>query len=243
MDDQASSQRERIVEAALGLLSSHGREGVTTRAVAAAAGTQAPVIYRLFGDKEGLLQAVAEHGFRRYLTAKQNRVAKSDAVQNFRGGWDLHVEFGLAHPALFSLMYGEPQAGPEPPALALALGMLRRQVQDLAAAGALGVTQERAVGLIRAAGCGIVFTLLATPPEQRDPGLSTAAREGVLQALSGHHCSGAPSVANPAVTLRALLPDTRALTHTERALMAEWLDRIVAGEVSGQASGSRLEPG
>ncbi|WP_338419811.1 TetR family transcriptional regulator [Streptomyces klenkii] len=37
---------------------------MTTRAVAAAAGVQAPAIYRLFGDKDGLLEAVAEQRLR-----------------------------------------------------------------------------------------------------------------------------------------------------------------------------------
>jgi AcrR family transcriptional regulator len=55
--------RQRVIEAATGLLEREGRDAVTTRAVAVAAGMQPPVIYRLFGDKEGLLEAVAEHGF------------------------------------------------------------------------------------------------------------------------------------------------------------------------------------
>ncbi|NED93539.1 helix-turn-helix transcriptional regulator, partial [Streptomyces sp. SID11233] len=44
--------RERIVAAATELLEESGREAVTTRAVAARAGVQAPAIYRLFGDKD-----------------------------------------------------------------------------------------------------------------------------------------------------------------------------------------------
>ena len=52
--------RDRIVDAASALLASGGPSAVTTRAVAADAGVQAPTIYRQFGDKDGLLQAVAE---------------------------------------------------------------------------------------------------------------------------------------------------------------------------------------
>lgn len=36
---------------------------MSTRAVSTAAGVQAPTIYRLFGDKQGLLDAVTAHGF------------------------------------------------------------------------------------------------------------------------------------------------------------------------------------
>ena len=62
--------RQRIIEAAADLLAHEGREALTTRAVAAAAGVQPPTIYRLFGDKDGLLDAVIEHGYATFLAAK-----------------------------------------------------------------------------------------------------------------------------------------------------------------------------
>ena len=65
--------RERIVETAASLLADGGREAVTTRAVATAAGVQPPTIYRLFGDKVGLLDAVTEHGFQAYLATRGSR--------------------------------------------------------------------------------------------------------------------------------------------------------------------------
>ena len=43
---------------------------MTTRGVAEAAGVQAPAIYRFFGDKDGLLEAVAEHVMATYVSAK-----------------------------------------------------------------------------------------------------------------------------------------------------------------------------
>ncbi|MEU5186681.1 TetR family transcriptional regulator [Streptomyces klenkii] len=84
---------------------------VTTRAVAAAAGVQAPEIYRLFGDKDGLLEAVAEHGYATFLAAKQVDRHAQDPVEDLRAGWDLAVGFGLANPELYALMYGEPRRG------------------------------------------------------------------------------------------------------------------------------------
>ena len=62
--------RAQLVAVAAHLLATHGPDAVTTRAVALAAGVQAPTIYRLFGDKNGLLGAVAEHGFASYLARK-----------------------------------------------------------------------------------------------------------------------------------------------------------------------------
>ena len=101
--------RVRIVASAIDLLNSGGRDTVTTRAVADAAGVQAPTIYRLFGDKHGLLDAVAEHGFTTYLKEKTIRKPGQDPVEDLRTGWDLHVEFGLSHPAIYLLMYAEPR--------------------------------------------------------------------------------------------------------------------------------------
>ncbi len=100
--------RARLIEVAAQLLATGGREAVSIRAVAAAAGTQAPTIYRLFGDKAGLLSAVAEHGYVAYLETKPPRKITAEPVQELRTGWDAHIEFGLANPALFTLMYGDP---------------------------------------------------------------------------------------------------------------------------------------
>jgi len=55
------------VEVAAKLLATQGLDAVTTRSVALAAGVQAPTIYRIFGDKNGLLDAVVQHGWATYL--------------------------------------------------------------------------------------------------------------------------------------------------------------------------------
>ena len=119
--------RERIVGTAAELLTRGGREAVTTRAVATAAGVQPPTIYRLFGDKVGLLDAVTEHGFQAYLADKG--VATADPVADLRAGWDLHVGFGLANPGLYALMYGDPRPGAASPAATRAMTMLRALVR------------------------------------------------------------------------------------------------------------------
>ncbi|MEV0676414.1 TetR family transcriptional regulator [Actinosynnema sp. NPDC050436] len=100
--------------AAAGLLAEGGIDAVSTRAVAAAAGVQAPALYRLFGAKQGLLDAVAAHGFERYLAAKLTSPPGADPVEDLRRGWDVHVGFGLAHPAFYVLMYGVARPGRRP---------------------------------------------------------------------------------------------------------------------------------
>jgi AcrR family transcriptional regulator len=105
---------------------------VSTRAVSAAAGVQAPTIYRLFGDKQGLLDAVATHGFTSYLDDKTDLEPGDDPVADLRADWDLHIGFGLANPALYSLMYGEPRPGASPPAAAAAAEVLAGHIRRIA---------------------------------------------------------------------------------------------------------------
>ena len=222
--------RDRIIAAAVDLLARGGREALTTRAVAAAAGVQAPMIYRLFGDKRGLVDAVAEHGFAAYLRRKRIDGPQADPVENLRIGWDLHVGFGLANPAIFAAMYGDPRPGAASPAAARALAMLGERMRSLALAGRLCVDERRAAEMVRAAACGVVFILLEMPAEARDAGLSEATREAVIAAITTEAAPPEqPSLAPIATTLRALLPGAEGLTEGERHLLAEWLDRMVRG--------------
>jgi|ERR1700761_2643824 len=231
--DPASARdqtRTHLVEVAAKLLADGGPDAVTTRSVALAAGLQAPTIYRLFGDKNGLLQAVAEHGFASYVSGKRID-PESGPVENLRAGWRLHVGFGLANPELFRLMYMALRT-PQGQALTAAGGeVLRARVHRVAVAGRLRVTERRAVDLIRAAGTGVVFTLIDQPEAERDHGLADSAWESVCATiLTGAAPAGAAarasSPAAAAVTLRAALPDVTALTAAECTLLADWLDRI-----------------
>ncbi|GJG87817.1 TetR family transcriptional regulator [Gemmatimonadetes bacterium T265] len=242
LGDVGTDVRARIVAAAAALIAAGGREALTTRAVAAAAGVQAPTLYRLFGDKQGLVDAVAEHGFTTYLQQKRTGDPDGDPVEDLRVGWDLHVGFGLAHPALFAAMYGDPRLGDQhsggaSPAAARALAMLQRRMRVLALAGRLRVDERRAADLVRAAACGVVFILLETPEADRDLGLSAATCEAILAAITTDApAPERPALAPVATTLRALLPGVPpgadGLTNGERLLLAEWLDRLVRSAAS-----------
>jgi AcrR family transcriptional regulator len=174
MSERPTTTRDRILRAAADLLAEGGRDAVSTRAVAAAARVQAPAIYRLFGDKRGLLDAVAAHGFAAYLRDKTARPPSGDPVDDLRHGWDLHVAFGVANPAVYALMYGDPRPGAAPEAAREAAAVLDGLVRRVAEAGRLRVAADRAAAMIHAAGCGVTLSLIATPSAERDPGLSSA---------------------------------------------------------------------
>ncbi|MDQ0948306.1 AcrR family transcriptional regulator [Streptomyces phaeochromogenes] len=220
--------RQRIIEAAADLLAREGRDAVTTRAVAVAAGLQPPAIYRLFGDKDGLLEAVAEHGFATFLAAKHIDPDPQDLIDDLRAGWDLAVEFGLANPALYTLMYSEPTRATSP-AFKAGMEILMGRIRRLAAGGRLRVDEELAATLIHATARGAVLTWLSLPEDRRNPALLTILRESMVAAVTNQE----PAVqdAGPAAAARALratLPEQTTLSGAERHLLREWLDRLAS---------------
>jgi AcrR family transcriptional regulator len=220
--------RQRIIEAATDLLEREGRDAVTTRAVAVAAGLQPPAIYRLFGDKEGLLEAVAKYGFERFIAAKHVRGAPSDPIEDLRAGWDLAIGFGLENPALYTLMYGEPSQAASA-AFQVGMGMLRGRVRRLAAAGRLRVDEELAVMIIHATGRGAVLTWLSLPEADRDPALLAAIRESMVAAVTNERSAVRdPGAAGAARALRAALPEQTTLSPAEQSLLSEWLIKLAA---------------
>ncbi len=221
--------RRRVIDATIELLDREGRDAVTTRAVAAAAGLQPPAIYRLFGDKDGLLDAVAEYGFAKFLAAKHIDPDPQNPVEDLKAGWDLAVEFGLANPALFTLMYSEP-GRKTPAAFEAGMEVLMGRVRRLASAGWLRVDEHLAAMIIHATARGAVLTWLSWPEERRDPGLLAALRDAMLAAVT----NAEPAVQDPgpagaARVLRAMLPEQTILSDAEQRLLKEWLDRLAAG--------------
>ena len=218
--------RERLVKAAAELLIEGGKEAVSTRAVASAAGVQAPTLYRLFGDKDGLLDAVAGFGFSDYLATKHAMGASDNPVDDLRRGWELHIGFGLARPAFYLLMYGEPR---KRESRLEADAMLREIISRIASAGRLTVPVEQAAQFVHAAGMGVVLALIATPEEERDLGLITFSREQVIRAITTDTAPDEPSdIPSRAIALRVALEEDPPLmlSPAERVLLAEWLNRV-----------------
>lgn len=219
--------RSRIVHVASKILEREGRDALTTRAVATAAEVQAPTIYRLFGDKRGLLDAVVAHGVATYLQAKAQSKPAGDPIAELRVGWDQHVDFGLAHPAIYALM-ADPSL--KLPAARAGIEYLQQKIHRIALAGRLRISEARAVDLVHAAGLGTVLALLERPATERDPELAVLAREAVVAAITTKAVVVKVNPASAAATaLRAGLADLTALTPGERELLGEWLGRIERG--------------
>ncbi|MFD8753265.1 TetR/AcrR family transcriptional regulator [Kitasatospora sp. NPDC059577] len=231
--DSTDNPRRRIVEAAVELLENGGPDAVSTRAVAAAAGTQPPAIYRLFGDKEGLLEAVAEHGYAQFLERKRAQLdpASQDPVEELRRGWDVVVEFGVSRPELFAVMSRATSPGSDA-AHRSGLEILHGRVRRLAAGGWLRVDEELAAQIIRATGEGAVTTWHSTPADRRNPALLTVLRESMVAAVTRAEPAIPAAESGPAAAARALraaLPDDAdVLSDAEQRLLREWLTRLAA---------------
>ncbi|MPZ60546.1 MAG: TetR family transcriptional regulator [Propionibacteriales bacterium] len=219
--------RRRIIDSATHLLQSQGRDAVTTRAVSAAAGVQPPTIYRLFTDMRGLLDAVASDGFDTYLARKHNQALTDDPVEDLHTGWDLHVQFGLEHPAHYLLMCGQPLPGRRTEAAELASQRLHMLVGRIAAAGRLAVSVETGAHMVHAASTGVTLSLIGTAPEDRDFDVPRRLREATISSITGAASTDTRDCAQRAVGLKAVLDEApELLTGGERALLDELLDRL-----------------
>lgn len=224
----ATTTRDRILDAALQLLDDGGPEAMSTRAVSAAAGVQAPAIYRLFRDKQGLLDACTDHRFAQYMAQKSTRTRLADPVDDLRRGWDLHVGFGLAHPHVYAAIYGAPRPGAPSPAVQRSEEFLAGMIRLIARAGRLRLPEHTAVQVVGAAGRGTTLLLISTPDADRDPDLPRITREAVIAAITTDE--NARPDTEPLVvsarTLHAALPTLDRLTDAEKTLFGEWLDRL-----------------
>jgi AcrR family transcriptional regulator len=233
MDDK----RRQILDVAARILETGGAQAVSTRSVATAAGIRAASLYQLFGDMDGLLTALAQHVFDRYLTEKQTLTPTDDPVADLRRGWDMHVGFGLRHPAFYVLMFGTDRPGRRPPAVERGRELLLRYLDRVAAVGRLRVPPAVAAELALAGSIGVTLALLgrggdAAPgsvPIGDDLDLSARMRDGVFDViLTGVPTAQEPGLAPSALALDAALaaqaPD--ALRPTETALLRDWLQRL-----------------
>lgn len=237
-----SSTKARILDVAAELVANSPDGDVSTRAVCEAAGVGAPALYRHFGDKEGLLSAVVDHGYEKYLATKRGRRPGTDPIQDLRDGWDTHTEFALRNPNLYRLMNSP--AMRTPPAAALEshrilTGDLRRAAEQ----GMLRLAPELAAQMIMSANVGVCLMLVSRPTTFTDETLSRRVRDAVHavvftpEAMGPRTATGGDEEAEGGVEevlpatathLAALLRQAPRpeFTSSESALLGEWLDRL-----------------
>jgi AcrR family transcriptional regulator len=127
--------REALLAAARAELVEHGRAAISLRAVARRAGFSHASPKYHFGDRSGLLTAIATEGFQG-LSRQLSDVRESDAQQQLAALGRAYIDFGLSHPALFELMFAPSELRATDPELIAAqqqaIGTLSTAVSRLA---------------------------------------------------------------------------------------------------------------
>src|SRR5262249_60349731 len=85
---KGQATRDRIVEAAAGLMFRQGVAGTTTEQVQAAAGVSASQIFHYFGDKRALVRAVIAYQTEAVLAAHQPLLSGLASIEALRAAAD-----------------------------------------------------------------------------------------------------------------------------------------------------------
>src|ERR1043165_1094435 len=106
---QHGDLRRALIQAGLKLLGEHGVAGLSLRAAAQLAGVSHAAPYRHFRDKDALVAAIAEEGFR--LLTKRMReeieaAATSDLPARLRASAWGYVSFAIENPGYFRTIFG-----------------------------------------------------------------------------------------------------------------------------------------
>lgn len=116
--------RDALVLAALDILQTHGIEHLSLRTLARATGVTQAAPYSHFKDKNALLAAIAETGFRRLaLCMAEAATGQRDPVLRIEKLMTGYVRFALENRPLFRLMFAHELADMKPfPTLAMTAG-------------------------------------------------------------------------------------------------------------------------
>jgi len=171
-----------MLEAAEYLLQTSPDRDISTRAVCDAVGVGAPVLYRLFGDKKGLLTAVVDNAFDRYLTMKRAIPLSEDPVDDLYVAWDNHAAFALSNPAVYRIAYA-PSLAEVPGGVEEGRRLLIELLVRCAEAGRLNTTPDRAAQAFMAAGVGVNLSVLSQPATYDDVALARRVGAAVIGGL------------------------------------------------------------
>jgi AcrR family transcriptional regulator len=122
--------RNRLCNIAEDLFAAHGPDGVTMRQLAEAMGVSQMTPYRYFSDKDAILAAVRTRAFNRFAAAmehagrtiekKRRRAARRSRIDRSEAPGNAYLDFALANPAAYRLMFdvSQPTFGEYPDLLA-----------------------------------------------------------------------------------------------------------------------------
>jgi AcrR family transcriptional regulator len=99
--------KNALMDTALDQVTKHGAGALSLREVARRTGVSHTASYRHFPSKESLLAAIAEQGFRRLNASTRVAISRfrEDPVSALQAAGVAYVEFAVAHPEHFTIMF------------------------------------------------------------------------------------------------------------------------------------------
>src|SRR3989475_11281664 len=134
-DRGPAATRRAILAAAETLLATGGEAGLSIRELCARARVPPPTVYHHFGDKGALVDRLVDACFAEFDRTFTRRRPPADPVEALRWGFDRYVEYGLAHPAHYRLMFHRSTPRRPTPAAVASYDRLRRRAAPIAAPG------------------------------------------------------------------------------------------------------------
>lgn len=105
--------RRRLLEAAARVLAEEGAGALTTRRLAAEAGTSTTAVYTRFGGMDEVRGAVRQEGFARLAAALDAVRRTGDPVRDLVAAGVTYLRFGLGEPDLYRAMFLDPPRTPD----------------------------------------------------------------------------------------------------------------------------------
>ncbi|MEV7966320.1 TetR/AcrR family transcriptional regulator [Sphaerisporangium sp. NPDC088356] len=142
--------RGRLINVAGELLLTDGADSLTVRRIATEAGCPTTVVYTMFGNKEGLAEALYLEGFERFRRRLAAVPRHPDPLEYLTSLGPAYREACLAEPGYYSVMFEKAIPGFQPSERArtlarAAVNVLDRAIADCISAGYLVPTQPRKI--------------------------------------------------------------------------------------------------
>lgn len=106
---------ERLLNVARQLLEEGGPRAVTVQGIAARAGVSAPSLYKHFDGRDDLIRALQAEGWEAFRRGLAPSLEARSALARLRRCGQRYVEFGLARPHVYRLLFLSDEAALAPP--------------------------------------------------------------------------------------------------------------------------------
>jgi AcrR family transcriptional regulator len=183
--------RRALLVATAAEIAEHGPSAISLRSIARRVGVSHAAPAHHFGDRAGLLSAVAADGFRRLNQAMADAAATSEAPLFAIG--KAYVAFACANPGEFAVMFRPELLDPDDPDLHTHGGMAHQRLLDAVAADLADCTDvDESVEVVAARSWAVVHglaTLIITGLLPADDDLISAVLSGAVQP----HLGGTPA--------------------------------------------------